>query len=215
MMPVLYGYNLYPDITITCTLSLAVFLVDDYTDRQPVGLVNVLSNANGRDLKSIKNRSHYYLFFNVPGDVVHIRVESDYYFDVNREITISQLDPKQPVEVIELQPGPGYPFPAGTTLIRGMVRDSQENWLAGANVSTTVPAFDTSTTLKGEFVCYYTGLKDEDIVVIDGKRYLKGGEDNIISLLVTYDTLSGGVELTGAAEGEVTVLASPVILNKT
>jgi hypothetical protein len=147
--------------------------------------------------------------------VVHIRVESGYYFDVDREIEISQLDPKHPVETIRLQPEPCYPFPGGTTLIRGMVQDSQENWLAGAEVSTTVPAFDTLTAAGGEFVCYYTGLKDEDIVIKEGKRYLKGGEGGIIPLRVLYNSLSGGVDLTGAAEGEVTVLASPIILNKT
>jgi len=194
-------------------LGLVVSLIDGFTRGMPFGDIRVISME--QTIKMSRNLSGDYLLSNIPGDVVQLRVESDYYFDIDREITISQLDPKQPVEVIELQPGPGYPFPGGTTLIRGMVRDSQGNWQAGAGVSTVVPAFDTLTTRKGEFVCYYTGLKDEDIVVIDGKRYLKGGENNTLSLLVTYGSLSGGVELTGVVEGEVTVLASPIILNKT
>jgi hypothetical protein len=98
-----------------------------------------------------------------------------------------------------------------------MVEDSQGNQPAGAVVSTEVPGFDTLTAARGEFVCCYTGLSDEDIVIINGKRVLIGGgeQQNIISLQVTYNSSSGGVDVENVAEGEVTVLASPIIINTT
>ena len=192
-------------------LRLVVSLIDRFTGRAPIGDIRL--SVSDQTIKVSKSLSGDYLFSNVPGNMVHIRVESDYYFPLEKEITISPPSPKPPIETLELQPKPCYLFPGGTTLIRGMVEDSQKNSLAGAMVSTAVPAFSTLTTARGEFVCYYTGLRDEDIDIIDGKRILKGGEGNTISLLVTYDTLSGGVDLTDVPEGEVTVLASPIILN--
>lgn len=196
-------------------LKLVVSLIDRFTRRTPIGDTRL--SVNEQTIKVSKNLSGDYLFSNVPGNMVQIRVESDFYFPLEKEITVPPPDPesnpKPPVETMELQPKPCYPFPGGTTLIRGMVEDSQENLLPGAKVSTTVPAFGTLTTARGEFVCYYTGLRDEDIDIIDGKRILKGGEGNTISLLVTYDTLSGGDDLPEVKEGEVTVLSSPIILN--
>jgi hypothetical protein len=193
-------------------LRLVLSLIDGFTGRTPIGDIRL--SINDQTIKVSKNLSGDYLFSNVTGDMVHIRVESDYYFAPEKEITISPPDQKPPVETLELQPTPCYPFPGGTTLIRGMVKDSQGNLLSGAKVSTAVPTFSTLTTARGEFVCYYTGLRDEDIVIIDGKRFLKGKKDNTISLPVTYDTLGGGVDLTDVPEGEVRVLALPIILNK-
>jgi hypothetical protein len=194
-------------------LRLVMSLIDHFTRRAPIGDIRL--SVNDQTIKISKNLSGDYLFSNVPGNVVQIRVESDYYFTLEKEITIPPSDPKPPVETMELQPKPCYPFPGGTTLIRGMVENSQKNLLSGAVISTTVPKLSTLTTSRGEFVCYYIGLRDEDIDNIDGKRILKGGGDNTVSLLVTYDALSGGVDLTEVKEGEVTVLASPIILNKT
>lgn len=201
-----------PDSRATRAPQLVLSLIDNFTGRQPIGNIRVLLKEPL--IKMVKNLSGYYLFFKVPGDVVDIRLKSDYYFAIEREITISQLDKKHPVETIQLLPRPCYPFPFGTTLIKGMVKDSQGNWLPGAIVRIDETTIETLTTTRGEFVCYYTGLGEEDVVVKNGKPYLKRGVKGTIPLRVRYNSLSGGVDLTDVAEGEVTVLASPIILKK-
>jgi hypothetical protein len=205
-------YTAPVDLRVAKGLRLVVSLIDNFSGKRPVGNIRML--LKDQHTKMAQNPSGYYLFFKVPGDGVHIRTQSDYYFAVEREIKIPELDPGQPVETIRLQPKPCYPFPSRTTLIRGIVKDSQGNLLPGAIVSIEGTTIKTLTTAKGEFVCYYTGLGEEDVVVKNGKRYLIGGVEGAIPLRVSYNSLSGGVDLTDVAEGEVTVLKSPIILNK-
>jgi hypothetical protein len=206
------GYEVYLDQAVTARLSLAVRLTDEYTGKTPIGSAAVY--LEGLEVKPVKNLSGYYLFLDLPAGEYRVLVETAYYFAQDITVSLPLPDPDPVVEII-LKPGPSYPFSPGATLIRGMVEDSQGNQSAGAVVSSTVPDFDTLTAARGEFVCCYTGLSDEDIVIINGKRVLIGEGEQKISLQVTYNSLSGGVEVENVAEGEVTVLASPIIINET
>ncbi len=192
------------DSRIARGLRVIVSLRDPFTGKTPIGDVRV--SVSDPAVRVSKNLSGDYLFFRVHGDVLQLSVESDYYFAREIAITISGLPADYPVKILELQPKPCYPFPSRTTLIKGMVKDPQGNWAAGAVVTIDQATIQTLTTAGGEFVCYYTGLGEEDIVVNveDGKRYLKGGEDGTIPLRVSYNSLSGGVDLTDVEEGEVT-----------
>lgn len=195
-------------------LRLIVDLKDNFTGSKPVCNIQVVFEDH--TIKMIKNLSGYYLFFKVPAGAFHLRFQSEYYFTREDDVNIPELEPgtKHPVTTLTLHPKPCYPFPSGTTLIRGMVQDSQGNWLPGAIVRIEETTIETLTTARGEFACYYTGLGGDDVVVIDGKRYLKGGAAGTIPLRVSYHSLSGGVGLTDVPEGEVTVLTSPIILKE-
>jgi hypothetical protein len=203
-------YMALPDTRVTKGPQLVVSLLDDFTGRGPIGKLRVFLKE--QTVKIVKNISGYYLFSGVYNDVVHVLVKSAYYFAAEREVNISQLDPKHPLITIRLQPTPFYPFPSGTTLIRGIIKDSQGNLLPGAIISIEDTAMRIVTDNRGEFVCSIVGLREEDIVIKKGKRILNVGKGSAISLLVTYQSMSKKVKIKNALEGEVTVLESPIIL---
>lgn len=193
-------------------LSLIVDLKDHFTGGKPVGDIKVV--LENHTIKTAKNLSGYYLFFKVPVGAFHIRFQSEYYFTWEADVNIPEPVPgkEHPVKTVTLQPKPCYPFPSGTTLIRGMVTDAQGNFLAGVGVEgAQVPAVTTS---RGEFACYYKGLTDDDVVLKNGKRFLKG-KKGIISLQVSHNSLSGEVDVIDVAVGEVRVLESPIVLTYT
>jgi len=102
----------------TTKLSLAVFLLDDYSGGMPIGEVNV--SLKGIEEKPIKNPGSYYLFLNLPGDTYTVWVRSGHYFaGESGTIDIAELDPADPVVSITLKPDPSYPFPPGSNLDTG------------------------------------------------------------------------------------------------
>ncbi len=176
----------------TVKLSLVVRPLDDYSNGDPVGRLEV--SLKGR--KAIKNPSSYYLFLDLPDDTYIVQVRSDYYFDVDSEtINPAELDPKNPVVTITLKPKPSYPFPPGATLIRGMVYDTAVKAVSGAKVRIQGRDIENKTTEKGEFVLYFKSLTDEEIIKEGGKRFVKGNGDKIIHLEVEYDELIKTIEL--------------------
>jgi hypothetical protein len=196
---------------ITTTLSLAVSLKDDYTGNQPIGWVKVL--LAGQDLKSVKNPSGYYLFLDLPGNECQVRVETDYYFSEKATVKLPDLDPLNPVVRFKLKPKPSYPFSPGTTLIRGMVHNSDQNPAAGAKVEVPGKNVNNITTEKGEFVLYFKGLTEEDIIKEGNKRFVKGNGGKKVGLKATRDAKTGTKDLKEVREGQTTVLAKPIVLN--
>lgn len=206
-------FAILPHSRISGRPRLMMSFVDLFTGKAPFGGIRVFLKETNTE--TVKNPSGYYLFFKVPHDVVHIRVESAYYFALEKEVHIPELDPKHPVETLCLQPRPCYPFPSRTTLFRGNVTDSRGNLIPGADVRIEGTALHTTTNVRGEFACWAGVLREEDIALKGGKRFLKGGGDQTVSLRVTYGQMSGRAELKDVPEGRVTLLKSPVILNKT
>jgi hypothetical protein len=196
---------------ITTTLSLAVSLQDDYTGNQPIGGVKVF--LEGQDLKSVKNPSGYYLFPDLPGSEYQVRVETQHYFKEETTMKLPDLDPLNPVVQVELKPKPSYPFPHGTTLIRGMVQGSDGNTIPGAKVEIMGKDISNETTEKGEFVLYLKGLSEEDIIKEGSKRFVKGNGGKKVGLKATYETKTGAKDLKEVREGQTTVLAGPIVLN--
>jgi hypothetical protein len=140
----------------------------------------------------------------VEDDTHTVQVASDYYFDYEEEVILSSLDPKNPVVDIPLKPLPYYPFPPGTTLIKGVVKNSAGEAVSGATVG--VLTLETQTTEKGEFVLYFTGLREDDIIKVNGKRYVKGNGDQTLTLEVTHPDYTSKQELIeeGVEESKTT-----------
>lgn len=189
---------------------LVVSLTDRFTRRFPAGRVRVLSGEPS--VKIVRNPGGHFLFYNILRDVVHIRVDSAYYFILEEDVHLSELGQGHPFHAIFLEPKPCYPFPSRTTLIRGKVTDSRGNLIPGADVGIEGTSVRTATDTRGEFACWVETLREEDIVLKKGKRFLKGGRDRFLALQVTYHRMTGRVEMIDVPEGMVTVLKSPVIL---
>jgi len=170
---------------ITTTLSLTVSLHDDFaSNRRPIGKIKV--SLKELERQAIQNLSGYYIFTDVEDGAYTIQVTSDYYFDAEEEVMLPLLDPKKPVVDITLKPMPFYPFPPGATLIKGMVKDLEEKPISGAKVKVLNKAIENQTTGKGEFVLYFTGLTEEDIIKVNKKRFVKGDGNQNMILEVTH-----------------------------
>ena len=204
-------YITFLDRKITTRLSLAVALIDGYTGKQPIGYVKIF--IKDQNLKAFKNRSGYYLFFNLPDGEYTVRSDSEYYFDEETPVKSSDLDPLNPVVSIRLEPKPSYPFPSGATLIRGMVQNSNRNPASEAKVEIAGKEVSNRTTVKGEFVLYFNALTEDDIIVEDTKRFVKGNGDKTIHLKATHDTKTGTADLEEVQERKTTPLGSPIILS--
>ena len=203
----LYGYEVYPDQTVTTRLAVAVWLVDDFTGKSPIGSVEVL--LEGLILKPVKNSSGYYLFLDLPGGEYQVRVKSDYYFDENETVILATLDPSNPVVEITLKPKPSYPFFPGTTLIRGRVLDADGNPVLGAQVEVRGKGITNQTTEKGELVLYFKGLKDEDL---KDDKFIMIDRRATVSLEATYESANVIVEVGEVEVGKTTILEASIIL---
>lgn len=69
---------------ISTRLSVAVWLIDDFTKKEPIGSVRV--TIEGSDKKAIKNSSGYYIFTNLSGGEHTISIESDLYFPEKKPV---------------------------------------------------------------------------------------------------------------------------------
>src|SRR5574337_81514 len=109
----------YPgDVKIT-NLSLAVWLIDDFTKKEPIGHIKV--ELKEKDGEAVRNLSGYYLFNDLAAGNYTVSVESDVYFAEEKVVNMPLPDPKNPVVEIVLKPRPAYPFPDNATLVRGLV----------------------------------------------------------------------------------------------
>ncbi|NOY65345.1 MAG: carboxypeptidase-like regulatory domain-containing protein [Nitrospirae bacterium] len=142
-------------------LSFAVWPVDDYTKKEPVGRISVMIKQG--DGKAVKNLSGYYTFTNLPDGIYTVVIESDWYFSEEKAVDISLLDSRKPVVEIELKPKPSYPFPDHATLVRGLILNAEQ----AVNAEVTVPgkAIKTIVDARGEFVLYFKGNEPESITI--------------------------------------------------
>lgn len=155
-------FTAYLGDVLTTRLSLAVWLIDDYTKKELIGSVKVMTKEG--DIMAIKNLSGYYCFNDLPDGNYNLNVESDFYFPEVKTVDIPQPDPKNPVVEITLKPKPAYPFPDHATLVRGMVVGAGEP-VVNAEVKVVNKAIENVTDEKGEFVLYFERIKEENITI--------------------------------------------------
>lgn len=164
-------------------LALAVELKDPVRGGRPRGDPAV--SAAEADDPPYRNRSGFYLFFDLPETSVTVEVDGgDLYRDRSKtvDLTAASFDRASAVSV-SLDPTPGYPFPAGLTRVRGTVLDGEAT-VAGASVSVENHSRTVETTEAGEFVYYFDDVSQDDIERFDPKpkddtnvvtRYYKPG----------------------------------------
>ena len=154
-------FTAYEGDKITTTVSLAVSLTDDYTEKKPIG--NIMVTIKEGDIKAFKNLSGYCLFNDFAPGNYNLLIESEYYFLQETPVNIPQPDPKNPVVEISLKPIPAYPFPGYATLARGLISDGSP--VANAQVEVVGKPIKTLTDEKGEFVLYFRGIKQVNITI--------------------------------------------------
>jgi hypothetical protein len=192
-------------------LSLAIELIDDFTDRQPIGEIKVV--VKEQNIQALRNRSGYHLFLapDLPEGDHKVQVRSLYYFDEKTNVTLPLETPQSPVKII-LKPKPSYPFPSGATLLRGIVQGQDGSPVSGATVTaklTEGKEVSNQTSEKGEFALYFKALTEEDIEIVDGKKFVKG-EDGTESIELEVNTQAVPVQVE---EGKTTSLGSPIVLS--
>ncbi len=92
------GSTAYLDEVISSSLSFAIWLIDDFTQREPIGNIRLTIKDGNEKLtqerygKPVKNPSGYYIFTDLPDKIYTIDIESDYYFpEKNKEVSISEI----------------------------------------------------------------------------------------------------------------------------
>jgi hypothetical protein len=151
-------------------LSLAVYLIDEYSGGPAAGNVGV--SLKELDKRPIKNPSGYFLFLDIEEGRYTIQANGgEFYFDIEKTVTLQEL--KSTVVDITFKPTPSYKFPGRATLIRGVVMDKSGNGIAGAKVKVRRTEITTYTTKKGEFAVYFKGLKKGEVKTKDGKKLLR------------------------------------------
>ena len=169
--------------SLTSKLSLAIYLIDDYTSRGVIGNLDV--SIKDHNVKPIRNPGGYYLFFDLPDDNYTIQIKGgEYYFDEEKEaVKPDELDELNPVVDIVLKPAPSYHFPSTATLVRGHLEDSWGGGIPGAVLRIKGRDTLTRTNDKGEFVIYLKWLKKNDIVMVNRKMLVKiNGKNPVLEI---------------------------------
>lgn len=169
-------FTAYEGDKLTTILSLAVRLIDDFTERETIGSIKVTIKEG--DIKALKNLSGYYLFSDMNAGNYNVAVGSDFYLPEETAVNIPQPDPKNPVVEISLKPRPSYLFPYYATLVRGLVSDGSP--VAKAQVEVVGKPLKTLTDEKGEFVLYFKGIEIENITV----EIKKGGNTKSVNTTI-------------------------------
>jgi hypothetical protein len=113
-----------------------------------------------QELVTRRNGSGYHIFFGVMGDgrrldagTYAIRIEGPLYQTAEREdVTVPQ--PGAPY-TYDLEPGYAYPFPPGSTLLRGSVHDTGGDGLAGVRVSVPGVSNEYVTDATGQWALVF------------------------------------------------------------
>jgi hypothetical protein len=191
-------------------LSLAVRLLDDFTGAGPRGAVSV---AIG-DRTALRKPSGHFLFLDLPPGMVLVTVAPDYYLAEELTTVVPRPDPRDPVVEQALVPNRLYPFPRGSTLVRGLVRSTAGDPVAGASVQGV--GRPTRTGTDGRFVAYFTALTEDDVVLVgpERRRLVKAADGSTdLDLSVSHPLFqTASVTVSELEEGSERLLAAPVLL---
>ena len=194
-------------------VSLAVRLLDDFSGRPSlVGATRVFIIGSGRT--AVQKSGGYYVFMDLANTNVTIRIENPHYFPAEAAIDIAALDPRNPVVVRTMKPGDLYPFPTGTTLVRGVIRNPADHPVQGAHVSVTGAVVASESGDDGRFVLAWGPLDEDDISVVNHRRLVKVGNSTTINLGVTHPSFQpAAVSIGTVVEAELKILVSPIVMN--
>jgi hypothetical protein len=157
--------------TLVTRVALAIRLSDDVTGSGARGPVMVLADGN----EALLNRGGYFLFFNMPAGTVQVFVAAANYLPETLSVALPRPDPLNPVVERTLLPNRRYPFPRGSTLVRGIVTRASGDPVPDAAIQGV--GRPTRTATDGSFVAYFRALSEDDVVIgPDRRRLVKAGD---------------------------------------
>lgn len=176
---------------ITKAPSASLVLIDDFST---ITVMNdVVFLVDGREVAPVLNRSGYFIFYGLAAGSHEIAVRAKGFREAKEPVAVASGEAPV-VHTMRLVPLPSYPFPSGTTLLRGMVfnkkivlADGTSPPLGDVAVKLRIKGTDreTTTTEKGEFVIYLPRLGDGAIRRIDGKTLVRGDGD-VVDLAIKF-----------------------------
>lgn len=195
------------DQRIETALTFALRLTDAFTGLETKGRVEI--SLNGSQMDVPRNRSGYHLFLNLPlsnpdgsASSYRLEVRSDFYVtQIQENIRPREMDRRSPVVFVSLAPLPAYPFPAGTTLIRGAVQDQAGHPVSRAVVEVPNSAIQTVTTASGECVLYFRQITPDDVQVTGGKRLMMVNSSTDLQIMVSHPDFKSKTVVIQAEEG--------------
>jgi hypothetical protein len=195
--------------------SALVRLIDGFTGRAvalPVKVRVRLAGSNPAtrgDVDFVAKRPGEYGFARLSSGDYELAAESPFFFAAALPFSYDAAKGYDGPTVAVLEPAPAYPFPPGTTLLRGVVVDATEEPAKGASVSVVErPEFNSETDDTGEFVLFFKDLKYKEGNDSDFHKTFE--DEKWVYYVVPKGGSESDVELTaraefGAAAGEVKV----------
>lgn len=130
-------------------LAAVITLTDELTPDQSV-IGDVFLQAATRE-KPVKHEAGRFVLLNAAG-ICRITYGGHFYQTGSLDIDISSLNSQSPLVNISLTPKSNYPFPEGTTLLRGKVVKADDNKpVAGAFITVQNRPENTVSEADGSF----------------------------------------------------------------
>jgi hypothetical protein len=144
-------------------LSLAVLAKDAFVPAEALkGGVSL--QVNGRYGPVFQNRMGYWLFLDLPEGAYNVKAAGDYY-SVKLLNAVGGLNPLRPVLEINLEPNASYPFPNGTTLLRGTVKNAESAVLTDVKITVDGEDRQVFTDGQGAFALYFKNVSGNQATV--------------------------------------------------
>lgn len=158
-------------------LSIAVRLIDTFTQQHPRRPPRV--RLKDRPERFRRTASGYLVLTDLPDSVSEVTVVAD---DSPRHLRTAHVvdtlatdiddDSSYVAEELEIAPAPAYPFPAGTTLVRGTISEGEKR-VSGAELEIDLegisdddrPGFRAEgwSDARGEYVLYFQNITTDDV----------------------------------------------------
>lgn len=171
-------------------LTFAILLKDAFASgRKLFGRSSTALQNNAK--QPIINRSGIYCYTDLPVGKYSVATDTGFYRDRTIDIETAELDTKFPAVDVSLEPDLNYPFPSGTTLLKGVVKSEGGAIVAEALVEIKDMNKEFVTNEMGRFVFYFKGLEEaEEKVTLD----------------VSHDGFKNKKEHVNVIQGETTVI---------
>lgn len=113
------------------SLTMAVMLKDDISpDKKVIG--DVFLKAGEKTI--IRHNTGYFLLMNLPEGKYNLTVGGTFYKQGDIQVDTKSINPKQPLVDLFLNPKATYPFPAGITILKGKIVDTENKPVPGASI---------------------------------------------------------------------------------
>lgn len=191
----------------------AVRLQDDFSQQGfLVADTRVFLKENGR--LAWENPGRLQVFTDLSGSNFTTVIENKYYFPREVVVNVPSLNPRTPLVNVTMKPNYLYPFPSGSTLIRGQVVSSANGPIAGASVTLVGKPISNLTDPEGRFVIYFPPLAEEEITRQNNQRLVTIGASVTLQLTVTHPNFQSRTMAIGTVpEGETKLLGAPLVLD--